>query len=222
MATRGHPTSGHEAYNVYSPGNKFCVLDGHGILFPQSAFAANIFQSSSANEINFRTIESHEQGPAPVLDGVRDRGLARQFEAADEPWQSSKYAATGSLWTRDLIAAPSASHSASTSSLHDDLNQCTGEISARPSNWNATASNGNTRDCALFERPTRAYRRPNRPRYPCLQCDATFSELRSLRRHYASRHHGTNSILCPHAACPFARIGFNRRDTLERHVRRRH
>lgn len=65
---------------------------------------------------------------------------------------------------------------------------------------------------------------PSSDRYHCREvgCSRSFTKLKSLRRHARTLHSNARTIVCPYVDCEFARIGFNRKDTLLKHQRRKH
>jgi hypothetical protein len=61
-------------------------------------------------------------------------------------------------------------------------------------------------------------------RFHCNKADCyeSFTANRSLRRHIKTRHSDGRTMHCPHMTCPYARKGFNRRDSLRLHCQRKH
>ena len=53
-------------------------------------------------------------------------------------------------------------------------------------------------------------------------CKSSFTEVRSMIRHLRTLHSKTRDILCPHAGCKYAWIGFDRHDSFLKHCRRKH
>lgn len=60
--------------------------------------------------------------------------------------------------------------------------------------------------------------------YRCREsgCNKAFTALRSLERHSRTFHGGLRPFPCPYPGCEFSQKRFNRKDTLERHLKRKH